>query len=316
MIFHVPVLVKSVIHFLITNPDGVYVDGTLGGGGHAEAILNSLTQKGRLIGIDRDDEAVLYCQKRFSSADNRILILHDAFEHIDRILNDLSISEIDGLFMDLGVSSHQIDTIERGFGYLSDGPLSMQMNTHQSMDAREVVNTYREDVLSDIFYWYGEERHARRIARAIVQERKKKTIQSTGELANLVRRLTPYRYHVKILSRIWQAIRIEVNDELGQLQRGFKRIYPFLKTKGRIVVISYHSLEDRLIKRFFRGENASFSKRNKQPVQSGFDFQALTKRAVRPSEEEIQRNPRARSARLRAAEKYMPTYFKTAEKVK
>ncbi len=316
MIFHVPVLVESVIHFLITNPEGIYVDSTLGGGGHADAILRDLDQKGRLIGIDQDDEAVLFCQKRFSSEGNRILILHDAFEHIDRVLNELSISKIDGLFMDLGVSSHQIDTTERGFSYMSDGPLSMQMNTHQSLDAREVVNTYREDVLADIFYGYGEERNARRIARAIVQERKKKSIQSTGELANLVRRITPSRYHVKILSRIWQAIRIEVNDELGQLQRGLKRIYPFLKMKGRMVIISYHSLEDRLIKRFFRGEVASFSKRNKQTVQSGFEFRVLTKRAVRPSEEEIQRNPRARSARLRAAEKYMPTYFKTAEKVK
>ncbi|MBN2029941.1 16S rRNA (cytosine(1402)-N(4))-methyltransferase RsmH [bacterium] len=316
MIFHVPVLVESVIHFLITNPEGIYVDGTIGGGGHADAILKGLDQKGRLIGIDQDDEAVLFCQKRFSSAGNQILILHNAFEHIDRVLNELSISEIDGLFMDLGVSSHQIDTIERGFSYMSDGPLSMQMNTHQSLDAREIVNAYSEEVLADLFYRYGEERHARRIARAIVQERQKKVIQSTGELANLVRRITPSRYHVKILSRIWQAIRIEVNDELGQLQRGFKRIYPYLKMGGRIVVIGYHSLEDRLIKRFFRGECATFSKMEKQTIPSGYDFRVLTRRVVRPNEEEIQRNPRARSARLRAAEKYMPTYFKTAENVR
>ena len=140
MIYHVPVLVESVVHFLITNPKGIYVDSTIGGGGHAEAILNHLHEKGRLIGIDRDDDAVSYCRKRFSSSGDRIHILHNAFEHVDRILNDLAISEIDGLFMDLGVSSHQIDSKERGFSYLTDGPLNMRMNMDTLLNANEIIN--------------------------------------------------------------------------------------------------------------------------------------------------------------------------------
>ena len=313
MIFHVPVLVKTVIHFLVVNPSGIYVDGTIGGGGHAEVILNCLHKKGRLIGIDQDADAVTCCQERFFSYGNRIRIFHEAFEYADRLLTDLGISEIDGFFLDLGVSSHQIDTRERGFSYLREGPLSMQMNSSTFLSAQEVINTYSERDLADIFFRYGEERFARRIARAVVRERGKNTIKTTGELAALVRRITPVRYHVKILSRIWQAIRIEVNDELGQLQRGLERIYPFLKTGARIVVISYHSLEDRFVKRFLRGENATFSQFERQIMKSEFYFQVLTHRVIRPTKEEIQRNPRARSARLRAAEKCLPANLKTAE---
>lgn len=302
-VFHKPVLVESVLQFLLTDSSGTYVDGTVGGGGHSEAILRHLSQKGRLIGIDRDRDAVAFCQNRFSCFGERVKVVKGDFGDVDLLLTGLSISQIHGFFLDLGLSSFQVDTAERGFSYLADGPLDMRVDVSSLRSARDVVNTYSEQKLADIFYRFGEERFARGIARRIVEARIKRSIETTGALADLVRRSLPGHRQIKTLSRVWQAIRIEVNDELGQLRMGLEKVFPFLRPGARVVVISYHSLEDRLVKRFFRGEEATFSKKDVPRPGSGFGFRVLTRRVIRPQEAEIRDNSRARSARLRAAEK-------------
>jgi len=289
-VFHLPILVQEVVQFLVTDPEGIYVDATLGGGGHAEAILCSLSEKGRLIGIDRDPEAIAYAKSRLSHFGEKIHIIHGEFGALETILQSLNLNQVHGIFFDLGISSHQIDSPERGFSYRMDGPLDMRMNFHTGMTAKEVVNTYSEETLANLFFRYGEERQARRIARAIVQFRKRQPIERTSQLAGIIQRVIPARWWVKTASRVFQALRIEVNNELSELQKGLiqgaKSLYP----KGRMVVLSYHSLEDRMVKQFFRKDS---------PVP----FQELTRKVVKPSREEQLQNSRARSARLRAGER-------------
>lgn len=289
-VFHVPILVQEVVRFLVTDPSGIYVDATLGGGGHAEAILSVLSEEGRFIGIDRDPEAIQYATDRLSRFGNRIHIVHGEFGRLEEILTELHIAQVHGIFFDLGISSHQIDSPERGFSYRKDGPLDMRMNFRTGLTAKEIVNTYSEQALAEIFFHYGEERHARAIARAIVQFRNKQPIERTSQLVEAIQRVTPARWRVKAFSRIFQALRIEVNDELGQLQKGLFQGAKCLFPKGRMVVLSYHSLEDRMVKQFFRKES---------PVP----FHELTRKVVKPSREEQMNNLRARSARLRAAER-------------
>ena len=301
--FHEPILLNESIQMLITDRSGTYVDGTLGGGGHAEAILNKLGREGRLIGIDRDDEAIARCRQRLFSYGDRVSIVQGEFGEIDRLLDDMGVSQISGFFLDLGVSSHQIETVERGFSYLSNGPLDMRMDTSSAKNASDVITHYSEKDLTHIFSQYGEERHALRIARRIVERRKRDVIDTTGALADIVRHLTPYRQQIKTLSRIWQGIRFEVNNELEQLRMGLEKIYSYIKIGGRIVVISYESLMDRMVKRFLRGENATFMKKEYPIIRSNFKFRVLTRRVIRPTEEEVRQNPRARSARLRVGEK-------------
>jgi len=307
-IFHKPILLNESLKLLLVDPSGIYVDGTMGGGGHSEAILMHLDKKGKLIGIDRDGDAIAHCRERFHSFGARVHIVKGEFGKVDCLLAGLGFSKIHGFFLDLGVSSFQIDTEERGFSYLSDGPLDMRMDSSAVASAKNVINDYSERHLEDIFFKYGEERYARRIARKIVEERKKRSIETTGALADLVRSITPSKGHLKTLSRIWQAIRIEVNDEISQLKEGLERIIPFLIPGGRIVVLSYESLSDRLVKRFFRGEEPTFSRKDEPKPRSVCCFRVLTRRVVRPTEEEVRNNPRARSARLRAAEKTTNRY--------
>lgn len=301
-IFHVPALVDSVLTFLLTDVSGVYVDCTVGGGGHGEAILKRLSDDGRLVGMDRDGEAIAFCTHRFSSYGDRVQLIRGEVADVDILLADAGIDRVDGFFVDWGVSSYQIDTAERGFSYLMDGPLDMRMDQSAAMCAKDVINDYSEDGLIRIFWEYGEERLARRIARKIVDERKHTKIETTGMLAEVVQRVAPPRFRTKTLSRVFQAIRYEVNEEIKQLRMGLEKMVSFLRKEGRIVVISWESLTDRMVKRFFRGEEVTFSSRE-EPMPSGtVRFNVLTRRVVRPSEEEISRNPRARSARLRAAE--------------
>ncbi len=301
--FHEPILLNESIQFLLTNRSGIYVDGTLGGGGHAEAILKKLGERGKLIGIDRDEEAIAYCEQRLFSYGDRVSIIQGELREVDRLLDDLGISQISGIFLDLGVSSHQIDTVERGFSYLGDGPLDMRMDTSLTKSASFIINHYSHRDLSDIFIRYGEEYRANRIARRIIAGRKTGAINTTGDLAEIIRQVTPHRQQIKTLSRIWQGIRFEVNDELEQLRIGLEKIYTYLKIGGRIVVISYESLMDRMVKRFLRGENPTYFKKELPMKHPGIQIRSLTRKVVRPTAEEILRNSRARSARLRAGEK-------------
>jgi len=254
-----------------------------------------------LIGIDRDNDAVSYCRKRFSTYSDQLQVIQGEIGEIDSILNELNILNVDGYLLDLGISSFQIDTAERGFSYLADGPLDMRMDTSLSVNALDIINEYSERKLADLFYNYGEERNSRRIARKIVEARGKKAIETTSALAGIIRKTTSYRFQLKTLARIWQAIRIEVNNELDQLKESLEKIVTFLKPGSRIVVLSYESLSDRMVKRFFRGEDIDYHRSESFHASRDSDFEVLTRKVIRPTEDEISRNPRAKSARLRAA---------------
>jgi 16S rRNA (cytosine1402-N4)-methyltransferase len=304
--YHTPVLVHEVLQYLITRNDGVYVDGTLGGGGHAEQILISLLPKGKLIGFDQDIEAISFAQQRLAKFSDRIVFIQDNFAQVKAQLERHWIQKIQGLLFDLGVSSHQITDEKRGFSFQTDARLDMRMNRTQALDAWTVVNTYEEKRLADVFWTFGEERNSRRIAKAIVQGRTKKTIDTTMEFVEVISKAVGQRMLTKTLARIFQAIRIEVNNELGSLQKVLKDSVELLEQGGRIIVISYHSLEDRIVKQFFLEESASVEKsrtsllpdKKLQPR-----LRLLTKKPITASAQEIKNNPRARSAKLRAAER-------------
>lgn len=298
--YHVPVLVERVLEYLITNLKGVYVDGTLGGGGHAEAILERLDDDGKLIGMDRDEEAVAYSGRLLERYGDRIEILHDRFGCVAERLDG---KRIDGFLLDLGVSSHQLDAPERGFSYASEGPLDCRMDAGTGQRAEEVVNSLSADALADVLFVYGEERASRRIARAVVEMRKKKPLVTTTDLAEAVRRVIPPRWQTKSLSRVFQALRIYVNREMEELASALSGVVDLLNPGGRMVVISYHSLEDRMVKRFYRGEGASFRPDDVVGRVPDLGMRVLTRRPIRPTEDEVTRNSRSRSARLRAAEK-------------
>ncbi len=302
--YHIPVLLNEVLEYLDVSPDGVYIDGTLGGGGHAEAILQKLSVNGKLIGLDQDEEAIQFAGERLKGFGNQFVSIQENFSNIDIALQNLGIEQIDGMVLDLGVSSHQIDDVSRGFSYAAKGPLSMKMDLSVQFGADHVVNTFSEEALANLIYHYGEERASRKIARAIVRARiKDQLIETTDELAKAVCSVTPSRFHIKTLSRVFQAIRIEVNDELDALRTCLEKVYGFLKMGGRIVIISYHSLEDRLVKRYFKGEVLSFNKNEYLDEKTDYSFKRLTSKPVLPNETEIQMNSRARSAKLRAAVK-------------
>lgn len=306
MVFHEPVLRDEVIHYLMTQKDGIYVDGTVGGGGHAEAIVQNLEPEGRLVGIDLDGEALQFAQNRLRSYMNQITLKQGNFKELGQILEAFHIEKVHGILLDLGVSSHQIDTGARGFSFSADGPLDMRMNPGQNLSAFEIINQSSEDELVEIFRSYGEERHSRKIARKLIKEREKSTIRTTQELREIIGHSVPHRYQIKSFARIFQALRLAVNDELRNLSEVLRTSLEWLSELGRLVVISYHSLEDRLVKDFFKKESARCVCPPELPVcvcgKKG-TLNILTKRVVRPSEEEVRRNPRSRSAKLRAAER-------------
>ncbi|HUL44026.1 MAG TPA: 16S rRNA (cytosine(1402)-N(4))-methyltransferase RsmH [Bacteroidota bacterium] len=304
--FHIPVLVNEVLQYLVTAPDGTYVDGTLGGGGHTEELLKRLSPNGRVIGFDRDADAISAAQARLARFDRRFFSVHEDVGNLRRELSMMGISSVHGLLLDLGVSSHQLDEGSRGFSYQRDARIDMRMDTKQQSDGWGVVNTYPEDRLSGLFREYGEERYARRVARAVAKARQIRRIDTTAELAKIVETCIPGKTLQQSLSRIFQAIRIEVNHELESLQAALRGILEILVPGGRIVVISYHSLEDRVVKEFFRDE-ASTKIRSvhklipDQPREPR--LKVLTKKPVGPTADEIRSNQRARSAKLRAAER-------------
>jgi 16S rRNA (cytosine1402-N4)-methyltransferase len=296
--FHDPVMVDEAIAYLVTDPEGVYVDGTLGGGGHAEAIASKLSGRGRLFGFDRDDEAVGHAGKRLAGFGERVRVFQAAWPEIPNRLHELNVESIDGFLLDLGVSSHQINAAERGFSYSLDGELDMRMDRRIPLTALDIVSSYPETRLADLFWNYGEERNSRRIARLIAAEREKRPIRTTGELTRVVQRAAQGR-PVKTLSRVFQALRLETNDELGQLRSGLAALSSLLKQNGVAVVIAYHSIEDRIVKHFFRGDQPETG----EAVPERGTFRILTKHVVKPERRETAANPRSRSARIRAAQK-------------
>lgn len=307
---HVSVLLNECIENLNIKSDGIYVDGTLGGAGHSSQIIKRLDENGLLIGIDQDINAITTAKERLEGLGNFKLV-HDNFSNIKNIAEDLGLEEgsIDGFLLDLGVSSHQLDEAERGFSYMHDAPLDMRMDVRKDFSAYNVVNEYSEDELTRIITEYGEERWAKRIAKFIVEERKQKPIETTFELVSVIKKAVPKGARADgphPAKRTFQAIRIEVNSELEILKGTITEMTKLLKKGGRICIITFHSLEDRIVKNVFRDlENPCTCPREfpvcvcgKKPL-----VKVITRKPIAPSEEELEANHRARSAKLRVCEK-------------
>ena len=304
--YHIPALLHETLEYLLTTKDGVYVDGTLGGGGHAEAILEKISPGGKLIGIDADSDAQNEAGRRLRRFESNIVFVHDNVVNLRTILNAQGVSSIQGILLDLGVSSFQLDQGEKGFSYRSNDHLDMRMDKRQGLTAHEVVNSYDDVRLAEVLWNYGEEPHSRRLARAIVRRRMERPIDTTGDLTWVIEDVAGAKYRIKTLSRVFQALRIEVNNELENLSHVLTDAVSLLAAGGRIVVLSYHSLEDRIVKRFFV-EHAATSAPSGHPLLPDTpltpDLRLLTRKPVIASAEEQGRNPRSRSAKLRAAEK-------------
>jgi len=295
--YHNPVLLQSSLEGLKVRPQGTYVDVTFGGGGHSRAILDQLDANGRLFGFDQDADAALN-----TIEDSRFEFIPANFGHLIQYLKFHKIEEVDGILADFGVSSHQFDTGSRGFSIRMEGRLDMRMNQAQILDAYAVVNGYEEDALTKVFFDYGELRNAKVLARTIVNARSENKLVTTQDLISVVQSLVSQRIENKILAQLFQAIRIEVNNELEVLQSFLNQAVSVLKPGGRLVCISYHSLEDRLVKRFFQSGNFEGK------IQKDFYGNPLVQlqkvgKLIVPSEEEVKSNGRARSAKLRVAEK-------------
>ncbi len=304
-LIHTPVLLKETIDYLNIKRDGVYLDGTVGLGGHAAAILSLLSENGALVGLDLDEEALTRCKESIGAASNCHLI-SGTFSEIPTILDTLKLSQIDGLLLDLGLSSLQLDTPERGFSYRFDGPLHMGFSMTSSITANEIINTWPEYDLRILIKKYGEDPMAVSVAKAIVKQRSKSDINTTTELRKVISTIVPPRYLNKSLSRIFQALRISVNSELEALAEVLKNFINYLKPGGRMVTISYHSLEDRIVKQAFREHARNCICPPKLPIcqcNQKASLQILTPHPIIPSEEEINANSRSRSAKLRAVER-------------
>lgn len=305
---HVPVMPGEVTEGLNIKENGIYLDCTLGGGGHSELILKKLTT-GRLIAIDKDEEALAFAKSRLSEYGDKVTFVHSDFKRADEVLDDLNIDRIDGVLMDLGVSSYQLDAAERGFSYRFDAPLDMRMDKTQFLTAFNVVNEYNELDIADILFRYGEERYARKIAANIIRYRQQQSIRTTGQLAEIVEKSYPPKERFKggnPCKRTFQAIRIEVNGELRELDEIIGKLAERLNKGGRICVITFHSLEDRIVKREFQYLEAKCICPPKQPVCTCNKVQTvkiITKKPLTASEEELAVNPRAQSAKLRVAER-------------
>lgn len=291
--YHNPVLLHKSVEDLVTDPDGTYIDVTFGGGGHSREILNQLSSKGRLFSFDQDLDAL-----ENTIDDERFTLINQNFRFLENSLMIYGVSGVDGILADLGVSSHQFDEASRGFSTRSDAPLDMRMNVKQHLDAKKVINQYDEEQLADIIYQYGELRNSRKIAKEIVQQRLIKPIKTTQELKDIFQYI-PAPNRNKFYAQVFQAIRIEVNQELEALKEMLQQSYRVLKPGGRLVVISYHSLEDRLAKRFLK--NGMFEGEPVKDIYGNFEksFTLLQTKATIPDDKEIAENSRARSAKLR-----------------
>lgn len=307
---HYSVLLQETIENLNIKPDGIYVDGTLGGAGHASQVAARLSEKGRLIGIDQDADAILAASERLKPYGDRITIIRSNYANMKEELHRIGVEHVDGIVLDLGVSSFQLDTPERGFTYReADAPLDMRMDDRQSLTARDIVNDYSERDLYRIIRDYGEDKFAKNIAKHIVNERQKKPIETTGELTDIIRASIPMKIQVTgghPAKRTFQAIRIELNRELEVLQNNLDEMIELLNPGGRICIITFHSLEDRIVKINF--------KKNENPCTCPSDFpvcvcgnapkgKVITRKPILPSEEELEENSRSKSAKLRVFER-------------
>lgn len=311
MIFgHKSVLLDETIESLDIKPDGIYVDGTLGGGGHASEVCRRLGDKGRFIGIDQDADAISAASERLKEFGDKVTIVRSNYENIDEVLKELGISQVDGIYLDLGVSSYQLDTAERGFTYREDdAPLDMRMDQRNEMTAKDIVNTYSESELFHIIKNYGEDRFAKNIAKHIVRARQEKEIETTGELIEIIKAAIPAKVRATgghPAKRTFQAIRIELNKELEVLENSIDKMTDLLAPGGRLSIITFHSLEDRIVKNRFRI--------NENPCTCPPDFpvcmcgkkskgRVVTRKPILPSEEELSENKRSKSAKLRVFEK-------------
>ena len=311
MIFgHKSVLLDETIESLDIKPDGIYVDGTLGGGGHASEVCRRLGDKGRFIGIDQDADAIAAASERLKEFGDKVTIVRSNYENVDEVLKELGISQVDGIYLDLGVSSYQLDTAERGFTYREDdAPLDMRMDQRNEMTAKDIVNTYSESELFHIIKNYGEDRFAKNIAKHIVRARQEKEIETTGELIEIIKAGIPAKVRATgghPAKRTFQAIRIELNKELEVLENSIDKMTDLLAPGGRLSIITFHSLEDRIVKNRFRI--------NENPCTCPPDFpvcmcgkkskgRVVTRKPILPSEEELSENKRSKSAKLRVFEK-------------
>ncbi len=306
---HISVMLEETVKGLVTNKEGTYVDCTLGGAGHSRRIVDMLDPAGRLIGIDQDEAAIAAAKERLCDARCRVDIVHNNFRNLESILENEQALLVDGVVFDLGVSSHQIDTAERGFSYIHDAPLDMRMDPEAGFSAHDVVNTYSEQELNRIFHDYGEERWSKRIAQFIVQARAEKPVETTGELVDIVCKAVPKAVRQAAgghpAKRIFQAIRIEVNDELGILEQAFTTAVRHLKPGGRIAIITFHSLEDRIAKQVLRRLAQGCICPPELPICM-CDHKPEIKiigKPIQATSEELDHNSRSKSAKLRIAEK-------------
>ena len=304
---HKPVLLEETIKGLNIKKDGTYVDGTLGGAGHSREILKHLSPNGQLIGIDRDEEALQAAKKNLQQFKN-VQYVHGNHDEIEEILEKLKIDKVDGILLDLGVSSYQLDERQRGFSYLGNNELDMRMDKTQTLTAKQVVNTYSEEELADIIYKYGEERFSRQIAKNICKERKEKEITSTEELVNIIEKSIP-SYAKKEghpAKRTFQAIRIEVNDEIKPLYNTVKKCIQLLKPKGRLCIITFHSLEDRAVKEAYTDSIGKCTCPKDLPYcvcGAKSEGKIINKKPIIATKEEQEKNSRSKSAKLRIFEK-------------
>lgn len=305
---HISVLLKECIDNLAIDPNGIYVDGTMGGGGHTEHILKKIDQ-GLVIGVDQDRDAIAATESRLKSFGKKFICVHSNFSEIHTVLKGLEIHSINGMLMDLGVSSYQLDEASRGFSYMHDGHLDMRMNQNQSFSAYDVVNDYTESELRHMIKQYGEEQWASRIAKFIVNARTEKTIKTTFELVEIIKAAIPLKARREgphPAKRTFQAIRIEVNEELKIIEKTIDAIVPLLDRGGRLAIITFHSLEDRIVKQAYKKWAQGCICPPEFPICTCDNKPAvkiITRKPILPSDEEVESNPRSRSAKLRVLEK-------------
>jgi 16S rRNA (cytosine1402-N4)-methyltransferase len=303
---HVPVLLAEVVQLLQPQPGHLFIDGTVGAGGHAAALLEATAPNGRLLAFDKDPEAIRFARQRLAPFGQRVHFIQASYAEMGQLAPAQGFEAVDGILLDLGLSSRQLDDSQRGFSFMREGPLDMRFDTGQGPTAADLINNLSAAELADIFWRYGEERQSRRLAQAIVARRQQQPFTTTTELAAFIEAQTRGRQRIHPATRIFQALRIAVNDELADVEKGVETAVSLLKTGGRLAVISFHSLEDRFVKHYFREQSKDCICPPSQPVctcEAQAQLRPITRKVVTAAAEEVAHNPRSRSARLRVAER-------------